>query len=427
MKKNFQKFLLLLTVAVVTGFIFPTQAHAAPIEDDRTIFGETYTLESGRTLNGDLNVIGGIVNIKEDATVNGNVVVIGGLVTIDGTVTGDLTALGGTVNLEENALVQGDLVSPASYVNRDPGAVVQGDRIEGWTGPLRNFGIPERITRAPATPRFSVLQIANRIGRWIAFSLIMTGLGALLLLIMPKSTEIMVNALETQPWQMLGFGALTAVAMLFGSLVLAITICLIPIVILLGLTFALAVLVGWLTIGYELGKKISQSLFRRTWHPVLSAAVGNLLLYLIASGLDLIPCLGGFLVFLTMLIGLGTVVVTLFGTNPYPRGTNTQIKKQEILFGEKQSDWTNEPFDDQAPTTIEEEDLPGHPIDDLEIDERTKNILKNAGMKSVEQVLERLEIGDETLLTISGFGTQSLKNLKDALGRSGYQVPGINE
>jgi len=425
--KNIQKIIFIFMAVVITTLIFPTQAFAASPEDDRIIFGETYTLDSGRILNGDLTVIGGIVNIEVDATVDGNIVVIGGLVTIDGTVTGDLTAVGGTVNLEENALVQGDLISPASYINRDPGAVVQGDRIEGWTGPLRNFGIPDRITTTPATPRFSVLRIANRIGRWIAFSLIMTGLGALLLLIMPKSNEVMVNALEIQPWQMLGFGALTAVAMLFGSLILAITICLIPIVILLGLTFALAVLVGWLTLGYELGKKISQSLFKTTWHPVLSAAVGNLLLYLIASGLDLIPCLGGFLVLVTMLFGLGTVVVTLFGTNPYPRGTNTQIKEQEILFEEKQSEWTSESLNEETPIAIEEEDFPEHPIDELDLNERTVNALKNAGLKSIEQVLERLEIGDETLLTINGFGPQSLRNLKDALGRSGYQIPGSKE
>jgi len=66
-----------------------------------------------------------------------------------------------------------------------------------------------------------------------------------------------------------------------------------------------------------------------------------------------------------------------------------------------------------------------HPIDDLDLDEETKTVLINAGLTSIEQVLERLEMGDETLLTISGFGTQSLQDLKDALRQSGYQIPGI--
>ena len=426
--KNIQKLIILLTVAVFIGLAIPNQVSAAPIEDDRTIFGETYTLESGRILDGDLNVIGGIVNIEEDAAVNGNVVVIGGLVTIEGTVAGDLTVLGGTVNLEESAVIEGNLVSPGSYINRDPGAVVQGDQIENWGVPLRDLDLPIFTPGTNIrTPGIQVLSIANRIGRWIAFTLIMTGLGALFLLIMPQSAEVMTKALKAEPWQMLGFGALTGFAVLFGGLILAITICLIPIVILLGLTFALAALVGWLALGYELGKKISQSLFNTTWHPVLSAAVGNLVLYLIASGLDLIPCLGGFLILLAILFGLGMAVVTLFGTNPYPRGTGRPKQKQEILFEGEQSQWTKETIEGEvrAPSINVDEDIQqNHPIDELDVNERTKSVLKNAGLTSIEQVLDRLEMGDETLLTISGFGTQSLKDLKDALRQSGYQIPG---
>lgn len=438
--KNLQKFLFVLMGVLIITLIFPSQVHASPVEDDRIIFGENYTLESGRILNGDLIVIGGIVNIEVDATVDGNVVVIGGLVTIDGTITRDLTALGGTVNLEENALVQGDLISPASYVNRDPGAVVQGDHIEGWYLPFRNYDLPDRITTVPVAPRFSILQTANRIGRWIALSLILTGLGALLLLIMPKSTGVMTAALNAQPWQLLGFGALTALVMVFGSLILAITICLIPIVILLGLAFGLAVLVGWLTLGYELGKRISQSLFKTKWHPVLSAAVGNLVLYLIASGLDMIPCLGGFLVFVVTLFGLGMVVVTLFGTNPYPRGTGINNEGPEVLFEGKESDWEKETIVEdtalaaekeaiveETTQTPEEDITAGSPIEDLGLSDRINKILKDAGLTRVEEVLESLETGDKTLLNISGFGTKSLQELKDALQQSGYQIPGSQD
>ena len=426
--KNLQKILLILTGVLIIALVLPYQVFASPIEDDRTIFGETYTLESGRILNGDLNVIGGIVDIEEDATINGNVIVIGGLVTINGTVTGDLTAIGGTVNLEENAVIQGNLISPASYINRDPGALIEGDQIERWAIPWTDLNLPDfNPGTTIRTPRIQILNIANRVGRWIAFSLIMTGLGALLLLIMPESVDVMTKAVETQPWQILGFGALTAFVMLFGGLILTITICLIPIVILLGLAFGLAILVGWLTLGYELGKKISQNLFNTTWHPVLSAAVGNILLYLIASGLDLIPCLGGFLVFVAMLFGLGMVVVTLFGTNPYPRGTGIDSKEQIVLFEEKQSEWAKEDNSEIPPSPVTEEVLPGDPIEDLGLNARINNTLKDAGLNHIEDVLERLETGDETLLTISGFGTQSLRDLKDALRQSGFEIPGTSE
>ncbi len=424
---KFKKFFFAITIVLTVALVFPYQVFAAPMEDDRIILGETYTLESGRTLNGNLIVLGGIVNIEEDAMVDGNIVVIGGLVTIDGTVTGNMVAIGGTVNLEENALIQGDLISPTSYVDIASGAVVQGDQIETWDFPWGDFNIPERINTVPVSPQIRLLSAANRVGRWIAFTLIMTGLGALLLLIMPKSVDVMTTALEKQPWLMLAFGALTAFVMLFGGLILSITICLIPIVILISLAFALAALVGWLTLGYELGKKISQSLFKTTWHPVLAAAVGNILLYLIASGLDLIPCLGGLLVFVAVLFGLGMVVVTLFGTNPYPRGTNINDEKQVVLFEGKQSEWEQEDIKEKSLSLQKEEERTEHPIEDLGLDQRINKTLKDAGLTSIEDVLERLEIGDESLLTINGFGIKSLEYLKEALYRSGYSVPGTEE
>jgi len=138
-------------------------------------------------------------------------------------------------------------------------------------------------------------------------------------LLMPQATNTMTHALIAQPWAVLGFGALTAFVLVVGGLILAVTICLIPLVILAGLAVALGVLAGWLALGYELGKRIASGIFKTEWHPVLSAVLGNLILYLLASGLGLIPCLGGFLVFVAMLFALGMSVVTLFGAKPYPR------------------------------------------------------------------------------------------------------------
>lgn len=422
-----QKYLFIFIAALMISLAFPHQVSAAPVEDDRTIFGENYTLESGRILDGDLNVIGGVVEIKKDAQVNGDVTVVGGLVTIDGIIAGNLTAVGGTVNLNENAVIQGNLISPASYINRDPGAIVEGDQIENWTFPWTHFNMPEFYRRGNfRTPQAPFLTIATRVGRGIAFSLILTGLGALLLLMMPKSAEVMTKSLETQPWVMLGYGALTAFVILIGSIIFAITICLIPVVILVGMAFALAVLVGWLILGYELGKKISESLFKATWHPVLSAALGNFLLYLIAVGVDLIPCLGGFLVFIAMLFGLGTTVVTLFGTHPYSRVPYKENEEKVVLFEDKQAKSNDEwQMEEIAPSI---ESISGRrPIEDLGLEENDINILKDAGMVTIDDVLEHLASGDDDFRALDGFGEKSILDLKDALSKLGYDIPGSSE
>jgi hypothetical protein len=319
MKKINQVFYILALVLVI-AMVFPSTVQAAPVEGGRTIFGESYTLNSGEILDGDLNVFGGVVDIQSGAVVTGNMFVLGGVVTVNGTIEGDMTAIGGTVSLGSDAVIEGNLTSPASYINQAQGATIEGDTVQGWNIPWTNLDVPEiNAPQVITPPNLRILPTFTKIARGIGVLLVLVALGALMLLIMPKSSEVMTDALTAQPWHILGFGALTALVMLVGGIMFTLTICLIPIVVLVGLAFGLAMLAGWLALGYELGKQMASGIFKANWHPVLAAVLGNLVLYLLARGLGLIPCLGGFLVFVASLFGLGMVVVTLFGTKAYPR------------------------------------------------------------------------------------------------------------
>ncbi len=337
MKKN-NKLFYILAIVLVAALIFPTNVYAAPVTGGRTIFGESYTLNSGEILDGDLNVFGGVVDIQSGAVVTGNMFVLGGVVTVDGTIEGDLTAIGGTVSLGSNAVIEGNLTSPASYINQSQGATIEGDTIQGWDIPWTNMQIPEiNPPQAINPPSFRILPTVTSIARGIGELLVLVALGALMLLIMPKPADVMTKALTTQPWHILGYGALTALVMLVGGIMLTLTICMIPIVVLVGLAFGLAMLVGWLALGYELGKRMASGIFKTSWHPVLAAVLGNLVLFLLARGLALIPCLGAFLVFVAALFGLGMVIVTLFGTKPYPRDEQLVEGEQEVLNADEES------------------------------------------------------------------------------------------
>jgi hypothetical protein len=330
--KKINKLFYILAIVLVTALIFPTNVYAAPVEGGRTIFGESYTLNSGEILDGDLNVFGGVVDIQAGAVVTGNMFVLGGVVTVDGTIEGDLTAIGGTVSLGNNAVIEGDLTSPASYINQSQGATIEGDTIQGWNIPWTNVEIPEINTPQVFNTRsFRILPTVSSIARGIGTLLVLVALGALMLLVMPKPSEVMTDSLVAKPWHILGYGALTALVMLVGGIMLTLTICMIPIVVLVGLAFGLAMLTGWLALGYELGKRMASGIFKTSWHPVLAAVLGNLVLYLLARGLGLIPCLGGFLVFIASLFGLGMVIVTLFGTKPYPRVEGLGDDEPEVL------------------------------------------------------------------------------------------------
>ncbi|MBN1814574.1 MAG: 50S ribosomal protein L31 [Anaerolineae bacterium] len=63
-------------------------------------------------------------------------------------------------------------------------------------------------------------------------------------------------------------------------------------------------------------------------------------------------------------------------------------------------------------------------ISDLELGTRTEKILAGAGIKTVGDILGRLEQGDEVLTNLSGFGLKSLATLKKTLRSRGFVLPG---
>jgi large subunit ribosomal protein L31 len=66
---------------------------------------------------------------------------------------------------------------------------------------------------------------------------------------------------------------------------------------------------------------------------------------------------------------------------------------------------------------------PDRPIAELDLGNRATEALAKAGITKVGQVIEKLELGESTLLEVDGFGRKSLADLKKALRRLGYQLP----
>jgi len=67
---------------------------------------------------------------------------------------------------------------------------------------------------------------------------------------------------------------------------------------------------------------------------------------------------------------------------------------------------------------------PELPITELELGPRAQAVLAGAGIKTVGDVLARLEAGDETLTDLKGFGLKSLATLKKQLRARGFVLPG---
>jgi large subunit ribosomal protein L31 len=66
---------------------------------------------------------------------------------------------------------------------------------------------------------------------------------------------------------------------------------------------------------------------------------------------------------------------------------------------------------------------PERPVADLGLSKRFVDILANAEITNVGQILERLEKGEIGLLSIDGFGRKSLADVKRGLRKFGYELP----
>ena len=63
-------------------------------------------------------------------------------------------------------------------------------------------------------------------------------------------------------------------------------------------------------------------------------------------------------------------------------------------------------------------------VTDLEIGSRFQKVLVGAGIKTVGDILAKLEDGDDTLTDLKGFGLKSLATLKKHLRSRGFILPG---
>jgi large subunit ribosomal protein L31 len=67
---------------------------------------------------------------------------------------------------------------------------------------------------------------------------------------------------------------------------------------------------------------------------------------------------------------------------------------------------------------------PDLPISELELGKRVESTLDKEGISIVGQLLDHLAEGEQKLLAIDGFGRKSLADVKRALKRRGFELPG---
>lgn len=330
------KNIIRLSIIIVLFMAFmglPGQVHAAspaesPDPGDKVIFGGNYTLETDETLTGSLIVFGGAVSLEQNSRVEGDIVLTGGSLDVSGTVEGSIVAIGGTVNINDPAVIEGDINTIGAVLKKSDEAKVEGNISNQAQGDF-SMPIPPKMP-VPSVPKVDLDPIGNVL--WTIFKAIaLAAVAALAVMFLSKPVERVAIAVTTQPVQTGLFGLLTAVVAPGLILILMITIILIPLGLIGALVLAAAVLFGWIAIGLEVGKKIA-TLFKSEWAQPVSAGIGTLVLTLIISAAQVIPCIGWLFPSVLGIFAVGAVLTTRFGTRlPTSWNNTTYIANEPVV------------------------------------------------------------------------------------------------
>jgi cytoskeletal protein CcmA (bactofilin family) len=287
--------------------------------EGQVVFGQSYTLKSGDTMNGDLLVFGGSAVIEAGATVNGSVVLFGGNLTVNGSVNGDVAITGGSASLGAEAHITGNLTTVAASLDRATGSTVDGqiyNTATSWISTGENSNIHQPVKPVvPVMPKINFnpfLSVMNAFGQSFGIAI----LAMLVMLFLAPHADRVAHAIIAQPLTAGGLGLLTVVAAPIAIVLSIVTLILIPLAPIIVVVLVVAGVFGWIAIGYEVGQRFTQAI-HQNWHPAFSAGLGTFALTLVAkmlTGIPVLNCVGWLVPFLLSMAALGAVLMTRFGT-----------------------------------------------------------------------------------------------------------------
>lgn len=306
--------ILLLALAFVLVTAVPAMASAGQIGDGRFCAGDNLTLVTGENVES-VFAFGCNITIQKGATVAGDLTNFGGNTDIAGTIGGNVAGFGGNISLADTAVVNGEITSFGGNVNRAAGAVVHG----GVNGVGRGFAPPIAPVApvppiAPMRPFSRGFDFGMNIVGGIITAIAFAALGALVVIFAPEPTRRVGNAVQAKPLNVAGVGCLTFILLPILMLLLIITLIGIPVAVILGFVVFVAWIFGWIALGFLTGEKILQAFRARDILPVVAVILGVLILTLLSQ----IWFIGWLVSFIGGLLSIGAIVLTRFGTRPYP-------------------------------------------------------------------------------------------------------------
>jgi cytoskeletal protein CcmA (bactofilin family) len=323
--------------------------------------GDIVTVTSGEVIDGDLYIAGKTIII--DSTINGDLIAVGRTIMVNGTVNGNIIAAGETVNINSEVThavrVMGRTLNISGIIGRDllvageefsmaSTAEIGGDlllgagtaRIDGLIKGDINSGVNSLTIASTASIQGKLNYISKNEANiqpgaqikgiinhkipdlpdvkkgleacrlwWIVIGFLMTlVLGIVIILLAPRRVKAVTESIRTRPWASLGWGVVILVATPIVALIVCITIIGLPLGLITLAFYTIAIYVTQIFVGLLIGQLIIGT-FRKI--ETRAALVGALVLGLaILRLLRLIPFAGFFFGLVTVLFGLGAILVS---------------------------------------------------------------------------------------------------------------------
>jgi len=255
--------------------------------------------------------IGEDVAIEEGARAN-HVLTINGQITVAGIVEGNVIALGESVVLTKKAVVKGNVVTLGGVIVAGKGVEVHGTVTE-----INSSNISDVITRVLSDEWEGWSWVFAILSLTIFFSVLI--IAVLIVLLIPRPIQIIATVIQEETvkitlWGLLGMVLVVPLAVLLTISVIGIV--LIPLEMILVVS---AVLLGFIAASQLLGRKLYALCKRPSQHILRETFWGLVVLWIIGW----IPYIGWMIKVLAMMMGLGAVIYTRFGTHA-PRRLSAQ-------------------------------------------------------------------------------------------------------
>lgn len=265
--------------------------------------GEHHIAE-GQRLVGVVIMMDGNIVLEQGAQIDGPVYMLDGRLEADGEINGDLALIGGELVLGPNAHIGGNLNLGGGKVERSPEATIAGQVVTGI-----GLQVPDRPTLFRETLR-------EQLPSFLIQAILLAFLAYLAVRWLPRPVNRVAKAIVDHPLVSGAMGLLVGIVALVLLILMAFTIILIPVSLLSGALFILAVVFGWIAFGMALGRYLSKQL-KWDLQPDWKAALGTLLFVFVMNLLSLIPFIEGIIPIVLAVTGLGAVFLTRFGLREF--------------------------------------------------------------------------------------------------------------